>query len=53
MDKTKIMGFHQPPSTIIFNDPPTQTTPQISPHIHQKMRKRCKNNYIQAFDAVY
>ena len=46
------MGFHQPP-TIIFDDPHTQTTPRISPHIHQKMRKRCKNNYITAFSAVY
>ena len=26
---------------------------QISPHIHQKMRKRCRNDYIEAFGAVY
>ena len=22
MDKIRIMGFHQPPSTILFDDPP-------------------------------
>ena len=28
MGKIKIMGFHQPPSTILFDDlPHTQTTP--------------------------
>ena len=27
MDKIKIMGFHQPPSIILFDDPHTQTTP--------------------------
>ena len=48
------MGFHQPPSTIIFKDPPhSQTTPPISPRIQQKMRNRCKHNYIEAFGSVY
>ena len=27
MDKIKIMGFPQPPSNILFDDPHTQTTP--------------------------
>ena len=27
--------------------------PQISPHIHQKMRKGCRYDYIEAFGAVY
>ena len=27
MDKITVMGFHQPPSTILFDDPHTQTTP--------------------------
>ena len=49
------MGFHQPPSIIIFDDhdPIPKRHPQISPHIHQKMRNRCKNNYIEAFGAVH
>ena len=33
------MGFQQPPSTILFDYPHTQTTPLISPRIHQKMYK--------------
>ena len=53
MDKMKIMGFHQPPSTIFFDDPHTKTTPLISPHIHLKMRKGCRNDYIEAIGAVY
>ena len=51
--QNKNHGISPTPSTIIFDDPHTQTTPQISPHIHQKMRKRCKNNYIETFGAVY
>ena len=27
--------------------------PQIPPHIHQKMRKGCRNDYLEAFGAVY
>ena len=27
--------------------------PQISPHIHLNMRKECRNDYIEAFGAVY
>ena len=47
------MGFNNPP-TIIFDEPPIpKRHPQISPHIHQKMRIRCESNYIEAFDAVY
>ena len=52
MDTINIMGFHQLPSTIIFDDPQPKRHPQDSPHIHQ-MRKRCKNNYIEALGAVY
>ena len=49
-----MMGFHQPPSTIIFDDPPIpKRHPQISLHTHQKIRNGCKNNYIEAFGAVY
>ena len=47
------MGFHQLPSTIFFDDLHTQTTPLISPHIHQKMRKGCGNDNIEAFGPVY
>ena len=36
---------------------PYPTTPpqkkKKSSHVHQKMRKRCKNNNIEAFGAVY
>ena len=48
------MKFHQPPSTILFDDPHTQRhpPPQI-PHIHQKMRKECRNDYMEACRAVY
>ena len=37
IDKIRIMEFHQHPSTILFDDPHTQTTPPplISPHINQ------------------
>ena len=51
MDKIKVMGFHQPPSTILFDDPPyPNDTPKISPH---KMHKGCRNDYIEVFGAVY
>ena len=56
MDKIKVMGFHQPPSTmstILFDDPIPKRHPQISPHIHQKMRKGCRKDYIKAFGAVF
>ena len=47
------MGFHQPTSNIIFDDPHTQKTPsKKSLHII----KRCAidvKNYIEAFGAVY
>ena len=47
MDKIKIMGFLQPPLPTPY--------PNDSPKFHlkhQKMRKRCKNNFIEAFGAV-
>ena len=47
------MGFHRPPS-ILFDEPPIpKRHPLISPHIHQKMCKGCRNDYIEAFGAVY
>ena len=52
MDNKWIMGFHHP-STILFDDPTPKRHPLISPHIYQKMRKECKNDYIEAFGAVY
>ena len=52
MDKIRIMGLYQPP-TVLFDDPNTQTTPPTSPHIHQKMRKGCRNDYIDAFGSVH
>ena len=49
MDKIRITRFHQPPPpTILFDEPYTQTIPLISPHIQQKMRKGCRNDYIEA-----
>ena len=53
MDKMKIMGFHQPPYHNLWRPSIPKRHPQISPHIHQKMRNRCKNNYIEAFGPVY
>ena len=47
------MGFTNPPPPILFDDPHTQMAPQISPHIHQKRRKGCRNDYIEAFGAFY
>ena len=54
MDKIKVMRFHQPPSTILFDDSPiTRRCPQISPFLHQKIRKGCRNDFIEACGAVY
>ena len=53
MDKIRIIGFHQPPATILFDNPHTQATPLISPYIHQKMCKGCRNDCIEAFGTVY
>ena len=36
MDKIKIKGFHQPPSTILFDDPIPKLHPLISPHMQLK-----------------
>ena len=47
MDKIRIIKISQTPSTILFDAKPP------SPHIHQKMRKGCRNNYIEAFGALY
>ena len=53
MGKIKIMGFHQPnPSTILFDDPIPKRHPLISPRIHQKMCKGCRNDYLEVFGTV-
>ena len=49
MDKIKIMGFHQP---LLFDDPPYPNDTPISPHIHQKMRKGCRNDCIEALQFI-
>ena len=41
LDKIKIMGFHQPPSTIIFDDPPY---PNDTPKFYRIYIKRCVND---------
>ena len=47
------MEFHHPP-TILFDDLPIpKRHPLISPRIHQKMRKGCGNDHIEAFGVVY
>ena len=51
MDKIKIMGFITPLPLSLMT-PISKRHPKISPHIHQKMRKGCKNDYIEAFGAV-
>ena len=51
MDKIKAVEFHQPSSTILFGTWWPHT--QISPHVNQKMRKGCRNDYIEVFGAVY
>ena len=53
--QNKNHGISPSPSTILFDDPHTQTTPPnlISPCIHQKMRKGCRNDYPEAFGTVY
>ena len=54
MGKIKIMGFHQPPLLPFYMMTPIpKRHPLISPRIHQKMRKGCRNDYLEAFDAVY
>ena len=52
MGKIKIMGFYQPP-TILFDDPIPKRHHLISHRIHQKMRKGCRNDYLEAFGAVF
>ena len=48
------MGLFQPlPLSLTTTLSIIKPQPQISPHIHQKMHNRCKNNYIEAFGAVY
>ena len=50
------MRFHQPPLPFSLMTPIPKRHPKISPHVHQKMRKHgkgCRNDYIEAFGAVY
>ena len=41
-----IIGFHQPLLPFSLTTPHPQMTPLISPRIHQKMRKGCRNDYL-------
>ena len=51
MDKIKIMGLQTPlPKSLTTLN--TQTNSQTTPHVQQKMRNRCKNNYIEGFGAL-
>ena len=53
MDKIKVMGFHPlPPLPFSLMTPIPKRHPQISPHIHQKMRKGRRNDYIEVFVVV-
>ena len=53
MEKIKVMGYHQPPPPFSLMTPPYPNDTPNSPHICQKMRKGCRNNYIEAFGAAY
>ena len=53
MDKIKVIGFHQPPLPFSVMTPIPKRHPQISPQIHQKMHKGCRNDYIEVFGEVY
>ena len=53
MGKIKIMGFHNPPLPFSLMTPIPKQHPLILPRIHQKMSKGCKNDYVEAFGAVY
>ena len=53
MDKIKVTGFHQHSFHILVDDPPPphiQTPPNFTSY---KMPKGCRNDYIEAFGAVY
>ena len=47
------MRFHQPPLPFSLMTPIPKRHPLISPRIHQKMRKGCRNDYPEAFGTVY
>ena len=54
MDKIRVMGFHQPELYHSLWWPPIpKRHPLILSHIHQKMRKGWRNDYTEAFGAVY
>ena len=53
MDKMKVMGFHHPLSTILIDDHIPNRHPKMSSHLHQKMSIGCRNDYTEAFGAVY
>ena len=46
------MGFHHPLPFCLMTPIPEQH-PKISSHIYEKMRKGCRNDYLEAFGAVY
>ena len=48
-----MVGFHQPPSSIHFDDPIPKRHPLISFRKHQKMREGYRNDYLEALGAVY
>ena len=51
--KQKSWDFTNPPLPFSLMTPKPKQHPPNSPHIHQKMRKGCRNDYIKAFGAVY
>ena len=58
MGKIKIMGFHQPPSLpdyhSLWRPPYPNGTPYFSPYTSKDaMHKGCRNDYLEAFGAVY
>ena len=54
MGKKKNHGiFPTPPLPFSLMTPIPKRHPLISPRIHQKMRKGCMNDYLEAFGVVY
>ena len=53
MDKIKVMGFHQPSLPLSLMTPIPKGHSQIAPHIHQKVQKGYRNDYIEESGAIY
>ena len=51
--KYKSRNFTLTPLPFSLTVPIPKRHLQISPHVHQKMRTGCRNDYIEAFGAVY